>query len=870
MGGLPSGTVTFLFTDIEGSTAHWDRDRRSMATALRRHDALLAETIESHAGAVFKTVGDAFCAVFDRAPDAVAAAADAQRRLGVEAPVRVRMAIHSGSAEERDADYFGPPVNRVARLLSLAHGGQVLLSRASAELVRGEHPQGTRLQDLGSHRLKDLDEPEHVFQLVVEGLRADFPPLRSVGTRPTNLTPQATPLVGRERERHDVCGLLRRADVRLLTLSGPGGTGKTRLALEAAAELLEEFEDGAFVVLLAAVEDPDLVLPTIAQTLGLRERGSEPLDALLRAHLAERSLLLVVDNFEQVADAAPAVSELLVQAPSVKVLVTSRFSLRVSAEREYPVPPLALPDPGRLPDLLALSQYDAVKLFIERAQAVVPGFELTSENGPAVAEICVRLDGLPLAIELAAARTKVLPPEALLDRLQQRLTLLTGGARDLPERQQTLRGAIDWSHGLLDDGEQTLFRRLGIFAGGCTLGAAEEIAEADLDLLGSLVDKSLVQQREAAAAEPRFVQLETLREYALERLEASGEREDLARRHAEYFTTLAEVSEERMREGDEANQVKLLEAELENLRAALAWSHGSVELELRLASALFTFWTLRGYMTEGRRWLDDAIGRSGGAPAALRAKALAATGGMAYRQADYARSTEVWTEALELFRELDDATGTARMIGELGNVAVAEGELERALELYDECARVLRESGDRLRLANVIGNMGAVANIQQDYERGRRLCEEALQLERELGSTEGTALTLHNIARIDLATGRPEEARRGFRESIEGATEIGYRELIAYCLEGLGELAAAAGDPRGAARLVGASEGLFDELGVPMQDNEGESYARTVEALGAALGEEEFARLRLEGRELGPAEAVELALGQPNRAATSA
>jgi len=460
------------------------------------------------------------------------------------------MALHTGAAEEQGGDYFGPPLNRVARLLSAAHGGQVLLSLPTQELVRDVLPLDSELRDLGEHRLKDLARPERGYQLVAPDLPADFPSLRTLESRPNNLPMQPTLLVGREREVEDVRGRLLAPEVRLLTLTGPGGTGKSRLALQSAADLIEEFEDGVFFVALATLTDHTLVTSSVAQVLGVRESGDQPLLEGIKDYLQDKRLLLVLDNFEQVLEAAPQAGEILSAAPRLKVLATSRIPLGIYGEREYAVPPLAIPDPKRLPTLEVLSQYEAVRLFIERAEATKAGFEITSENAPAVAEICARLDGLPLAIELAAARIKLLPPSSILARLTNRLKLLTGGARDLPERQRTLRGAIEWSHTLLDEGEKTLFARMAIFSGGRTLEAIEAVCDAQGDLpmdafdgVSSLVDKSLLRQEEGPEGEPRFMMLETIHEYAREKLRESGEAEEIGHAHARHFLGLAEEAE---------------------------------------------------------------------------------------------------------------------------------------------------------------------------------------------------------------------------------------------------------------------------------------------------------------------------------------
>jgi len=632
MPDLPTGTVTFFFTDIEGSTRLWEQYPEAMKKALARHDALLRAAIEAHDGYVFKTVGDAFCAAFDTAPDALAAALAAQRALHAEAwgevgSIRVRIALHTGAAEEREGDYFGQPLNRVARLLSAGHGGQVLLSQTIYDLVRDALPAGASLRDLGERRLKDLQRPERIFQLVVPDLPADFPSLKTLDNRPNNLPAQAALLVGREKEIEAVRGRLLRPDVRLLTLTGPGGTGKTRLALQVAAEVLDDFEHGVFFVALAPISDPGLVVPTMAQTLGLKETAGQPLIETLKDYLRDRALMLVLDNFEQVLAAASRVAELLAAGPQLKVLVTSRAVLRVYGEHEFPVPPLTLPDPQRLPPPERLTQYEAVRLFIERALAVKPDFAVTNDNAPAVAEICRRLDGLPLALELAAARIRLLPPQAMLARLERRLPLLTGGARDLPARQQTLRNAIAWGYDLLGPGEQTLFRRLAVFVGGCTLEAAEAVgggAVEVLDGIESLVGKSLLRQEEGVGGEPWFAMLETIREFALERLEESGEAEAIRRQHAAHYLELAEQAESALKGSQQMAWLEQLEREHDNLRAALRRSveRGEAEYGLRLGGALGRFWWMHGYLIEGRAWLTALLALPG-ASSSTAARALA-------------------------------------------------------------------------------------------------------------------------------------------------------------------------------------------------------------------------------------------------------
>jgi predicted ATPase/class 3 adenylate cyclase len=961
MPDLPTGTVTFLFTDIEGSTRLWEQHPEAMHAALARHNQLLHQTIEAHGGHVFKTVGDQFCAAFAAAPDALAAALAAQQALqnfefwildfglpaggGAETeagaagtsaesglPVgpdpnpksknqnpklTVRMALHTGTAQAWNGDYFGAPLSRVTRLLETGHGGQVLLSQPAYDLCLDHLPAGVTLRDMGEHRLRDLVRPERVFQIVHPELPADFPALRSLDVRPQNLPAQATVLIGREKEVAAVGELLRQAAVRLVTLIGPGGTGKTRLALQAAAEMLDDFRDGVFFVALAPISDPGLVASTIAQTLGLREADGIPLRDSLNAYLREKQLLLLLDNFEQVLPAAPLVAELLAAAPGLKLMATSRAALRLRGEKEFAVPPLSLPDPKRLPALEALSQYAAVALFIQRAVDVRPEFTVTNENAPAVAEICARLDGLPLAIELAAARIKLLPPQALLARLENRLKLLTGGARDLPARQQTLRGAIAWSCDLLEEPEKRLFRRLAVFVAGCTLEAAEAVCSADGDLeidvlegLASLVDKSLLQQNDLASGEPRFTMLETIREYGLEELEASGEAPAIRRQHAEFFLTQAE-----RRETDVPARFARLERERDNLRAALAWCQedsASGELGLRLAAALMGLWYWRGPASEAWRWLTAALAHPGAAARTvargrvLWAAAIFAGAG----RADPEVRRELGEESLAIARELGDPQLLGSVLRHLGQMAQNRGELDTAWRLTEESLAADREAGDqggiaaglgmlglyareqgetekaraymdesvaRLRELGFIAHWGTVNRIQlaveeSDFVFARSLAEETLTHSRKLDFWWVTAQVLGQLGRMATYDGDYAAAKAFWDENLTLSWERGegQRHNLPGSLEGLAALAAARGESERAACLWGAAAALREtpnhrppagSVGVPAADEP------RLAAVRAALGEEAFTAAWAEGRALSPQQAVEYALQPEGTAA---
>src|SRR5215204_2591358 len=864
-----TGPLTFLFTDVEGSTSLWERNPKAMSEALSRHDEILRAAIEAHNGHVFKTVGDAFHSTFSAAPDALEAALDAQRALLHEAwdltgPLRVRMALHTGTAEERDGDYFGPSLNRVARLLSAGHGGQILLSLATRELVQDRLPAESGLRDLGERRLKDLSSPERVFQITAPGLRSEFPPLKTLDIRRNNLPVQPTPLVGRERELEEVLALLRSSHVHLLTLTGPGGTGKTRLGLQAAAELTDELEDGVFFVALAPIAAPALVAPTIARTLGLTESGNQPPEELLKGYLRDRQTLLVLDNFEQVLESASLLDEVLSAAPDLKLLITSRTPLRLYGEHEFPVEPLSVPDPKSLPPVESLNQYEAVRLFVERARAVRPDFSLTEENAPAVVEICARLDGLPLAIELAAARIKLLPPRAMLSRLGNRLRLLTGGARNLPERQRTLRSTIEWSYELLDEGERILFARLAVFSGGSTLEAMEAVCDPQGDLpvdtfegVSSLLDKSLLRREEGQGGEPRFVMLETIHEYASERLEEQRVAESIKRAHAEYSLALAEEAEPGLWGPEDAAWLDRLEQEHDNMRAALSWSleYEEAELALRLGGALRWFWRTRGYHGEGRRWLEAVLGKDWGAAAEARARALEGVGWLASDQGDldraqaaaeeglkltteaglgdvvvadfqnvlgeavgrqrgdYEWAAELLEESLALHREARDTRGVAWSLGNLANASGDRGDHERAKELYEEGLALSRELGGAELLGAYLISLGYVFLLEGDLERATALNEEAVELYRKRGHRGRLQAALDNLGWAALVRGDHQRAEALHEESLMLCKELGDKLIGSESIEGLACAAAAKGEAERAAILFGAAEALREAVG---------------------------------------------------------
>jgi predicted ATPase/class 3 adenylate cyclase len=850
--------VAFLFTDIAGSTRLWQAHHEPMQRAYERHDVILREAIAAQDGVVYKVIGDAFQAAFPTVEAAVGAAVAAQRALqtelwssvGLPEPLRVRTALHVCAATPDEAgDYRTPGLNRLGRLLTAGHGGQILLSSAALELVRDALPAGASVVDLGAHRFRDLLDPEHVYQLTAPDLLSAFPPLATLDTRRHNLPLQPTPLVGREREVAAVADLLRRPEVRLLTLTGPGGTGKTRLGLQAAAELLEDFPDGVFFVPLAALADPSLVPAAIAEALDVRESGNTPLRELLKNELADKQTLLLLDNFEHLSEATSVLTELLSGCLGLKSLVTSRVPLHVRAEHEFSVSPLALPRRKPPPTPEQLTQYEAVRLFVERAQAVRRDFAVDNENAPAIAEICHRLDGLPLAIELAAARVRLLNPDAMLARLERRLSLLTGGAKDLPDRQRTLRQTIAWSYELLPVGERELFRGLSVFTGGFTFDAAESVASGgsnidDVDILDGLErlgDQNLLRHIEVETGDLRFAMLETIREFALEELAETGGEADARRKHATYFLTLTEEAEPLLIGREQRLWLDRLEIEHDNLRAAIGWALAEEpETALRLTAALARFWDIRGHIAEGKAWLERALAATND-DAVARAKAIHGAGVLAATQGDSAQAV-AWHEAgLRLARQRSDTIIVARTLHELGRIATVHGDSERGTPMLQESLELFREQNDQHGVATSLNYLGEAARFAGDLDDAQRWYDEALTLYRQLGDGVGINVALLNLGATAHARGDLVRATTLYREATAAAHDIADREGIAYGLAGLAGVALDQGDPEAAARLLGSAAALNAASGAVLEPSEQAAAERAAATASAALGPGIFA-----------------------------
>jgi predicted ATPase/class 3 adenylate cyclase len=904
---LPSGTVTLLFTDIEGSTQHWEERPDEMSAALRRHDELLRAAIERHSGHVFKTMGDEFCAAFSHPSDAIAAAADAQRALAAEdwsavGGLQVRMALHSGATDERDGDYFGSPVNRVARLLAIAHGGQTIVSGVTAMQLRGVMTDRTELRDLGEHRLKDLIESEHVWQLVAPGLPDTFPPLASLGSLPNNLPRQVTPLIGREEILTEIESLVQEHP--LMTLAGTGGVGKTRLALQAGADLLDGSADGVWFIELAPVRDASLIVNTIAATFGLREQANRSMLDVLLQYLRPRHLLLILDNCEHLIDEVAKIADTILRAaPQARMLTTSREPLRIAAEHVYRVPSLAVPSDDALTSDEAL-QYGAIALFAERARASEAKFTLSDENAPIVADICRRLDGIALAIELAAARVRMLPPRQLVQKLDERFRVLTGGNRAALPRQQTMRALIDWSHDLLSEPEQRLFRRLAIFVGGWTLDAAEAVCTDEtldglevVDLLSSLVDKSLVV---AEAENPRYGLLESTRAFALEKLAQSGEHEALVRRHVLWATDLGERAYEMFWTIPSSQWRAQFDPEIENARFAIDWafSHDEILPAARILAGFFSsYQRLIGAAQVSSR-LEVVLERldTVGQPALAAHTACALT----YILVG-SRKVEAAKQALEFAERCNDPL---TMIGSLFMIAVGlcqAGRAQEAQPVIDRVLRLSRESSltrspihihvlnvaatvaqfcgrvdeaeqtfiEALVLATALGDevpaMPIRANMADlEFQKGN--AARALELVKALElQTRGSRTDLSRLfalisgAAYHLALGDIPAAHSAARDALRLARGVWVVD-VTNAMQLLATVAALSADLRRAARLRGYVDASYRNIGYEREPTAQRTYDILMTALREKLSDAEIESLAVEGAQLSEDQAVAEAL----------
>jgi predicted ATPase/class 3 adenylate cyclase len=874
MTGLPKGTVTFLFTDIEGSTTLLQELGDAVyAEVVADHHNLLRTIIDKNGGHVIDAQGDACLAAFSRASEAVAAAVAAQRTLVEHAwPSRsklmLRMGLHTGEPVGLADNYVGLDVNRTARICAAGHGGQILVSGTTAMLVSGSVPQGAVLRDLGPHRLKDLHQLERIFQVIHPELPSILRPLNSLTTLANNLPSPLTSFVGREREIVEVKRLL--SVTRLLTLTGIGGCGKTRLAIQVASESLETYPDGVWLVELATLTDPALIPRAAASAVGVGEEPARALMSTLLAALRDKQLLIVLDNCEHVvAGCAQFAEAVLRMCPAVRVLATSRESLGITTEAVWQIPPLTLPDPQSHLAVDSLLQCEAIRLFVERATSVLPRFKLTSDNADMVTLICRHLDGIPLAVELAAAQTQALSLTEIASRLTDRFRLLTRGSRTKAARQQTLQATMDWSFQLLPESERAIFRRLSVFAGGWTLEAAETVCADDgtersdvLDCLVQLVCKSLIVV-EHHRDEARYHLLETVRQYGADRLMESGEDARLRTRHLLWCLQLAERANPELLGITQATWFDRLELEHDNLRAALAWSLQSDQAEsgLRLAGSVWRFWWIRGYFGEGRAWLETLLRHTGGVATIDRAKGLQAAGILAVLgQGDYASGGTFLTESLAIWRQVGDTPNIAALLDNLGTLFSVQDQPRSARTLYGESLDIRRQLGDTWGIALSLNNVGFVLYRQRDYAAAYAHFEESLALWRERGDPQNIGKTLSNLGLVSLTLGSFAKAYAFLKESLEVRREVGDKWGIAHSLEGFAGLAEASGNPARAARLFGAAEALRDSIGAPVRPTDRPDYDQRVAAARAQLTSEAFTAAWVAGRAMTLSQAVEDAL----------
>ena len=842
--------VTFLFSDIEGSTRLWELHPETMRDALARHDVLSHTAVTAHGGTVVKTTGDGLHAVFGEPGDALRATVMLQRALrdpestaGI--PLRVRCGLHLGVVQRRDNDFFGTAVNRAARIMRAAHGGQTLISQAVADSVKTCLPADASLRELGVVLLRDLESPERVYQLLHPDLLQDFPPLRSLDTTPNNLPEQLTSFIGRDEDLARARQLLE--STRLITLLGPGGIGKTRLALQLAAEVLDRHPDGAWFVALESITDATLVPQVVAQAMAVRQDGTTSLLQALTTHLKSRRLLLVLDNCEHVLGACATMANALLRAaPDLRIVATSREPLRMAGEQTYPLSTLSLPEEHRNIGIEALAQFPAVALFLDRARLQQPGFALTALTAAAVTEICRRVEGIPLAIELAAARVRVLSVEKIAERLQDRFRLLSGGSRLALPRQQTLRALIDWSYDLLTDAEKAMFQRLSVFAGGCTLEAAEEVCaggivlEPDaLDLLASLTEKSLVvfESRETPAS---YRWLQTIRDFAMEKLEQSTEAGAIRDRHLDFYVALAEEAQAKLLGPAQGDWYKRLDSELENLLAAHAWcgrAADGAQKGLRLVTAIRTYWVNRGLFELGARVLNEALGRADAKVSTLeRARALFAAGQIAFFRGRYSEARGYLEEDLVLTSELGSKTDTVNALAWLGHTAAAEQNPMEARAHLEAALMLARELGDTLSISVALNGLAEFHRTEGDVPASLPLYEEGLALNRHLGNRSNVANALVNLAAASAALGDLDGPVAMLREALTLCDAIGSKSQGQFAMDVIAGLAMARGAWDRGVRLLGASDEQLKRMGLQREPPDerfiAPLHARARQALG--------------------------------------
>jgi predicted ATPase/class 3 adenylate cyclase len=869
---MRSANLTLLFSDVEGSTRLWESEPEAMAVALRRHDEILRAAIEGRGGHVFKTVGDGFYATFEEASSAVRAAVDAQQTLNTEGwptsrTIRVRMAIHSGMPEARDNDYFGPVLNRLARLLSAGHGGQVLLSQAAVSELRGALPDDCRLLDLGIHSLSDLERAEQVSMLLHPDLPSEFPALRTLDSFPNNLPRHLSSFVGRREELDQLSRLL--DEEILITVSGSGGTGKSRLVLQSAAENLERYPDGVWFVELASIFDGDLIPQTVASTLGIREGSGVPVDKALADHLKNKAALLLLDNCEHLVEACAGFVETVLQAaPKLQVVATSREPLGIRGEAVFRIPSLPVPSPSQIRTTKDALASDAVRLLVERAKSIQPQFELTDSSAKFAVEVCQRLDGIPFAIELAASRLKVLSLKQIAERLNDRFTLLTGGSRTALPRQQTLRAMIDWSHDLLSQADKTVIRRLAVFVGGCTLEAAEEICHDDsfdrlevLESLTHLVDKSLVVHIDAADP-PRYRMLETVVQYAGEKLAESGEDYMMLERHAAFFSRFCGEVEEKLTGPDQLHWLDVIESEHDNIRAVLAFcrDHAEhVDLGLSLVGAIGRFWTVRGYLSEGRAWIDGLLSAAGPEQSENLATACRTAGQLAYWQGDSKAGREYGEMSLSACRAIGDRRGETISLFRIGFAALAEGDLVAARTYFEQARELGIEIGDHAGLPHLTNALGELCLAERNIAEAKTSFLQALQLFESQGDRRSIAGVKKSLAMVALEQDQLDESLVHLREGLAIRRELNNETGIAVTLDCIGIVFARRGHFGKAILLLAAAHGLHASHGSRPEPSDAPRIDEVKQSADAALGFEQFDLLWQKGLALPLEDALELA-----------